>query len=91
LEEPKLRGTAFRFGFLAFLLALTVFSAITAAQLSASAPGRYFGFIVPSLLLLSHLAFQFRWVRSVQIGLRVVAIAWCGVVLAYTLDVVLTQ
>lgn len=87
LEEPKLRGTAFRLGLLAFLFALTVFSAITAAHLSASASGRYFGFIVPPSLLLSHLAFQFRWSRSLQIGLRVGAIAWCGVVLVYTLNV----
>jgi hypothetical protein len=90
LEEPKLRGVAFRFGFLAFFFALTAFSAITATHLSSAAPGRYFGFIVPPSLLLNHLAFHFRWVRSVQIGLRVGAIVWCGVVLAYTLNVVLT-
>lgn len=91
LEEPKLRGIAFRFGFLTFLFALAFFSAITSGHLPPSVPGRYFGFIVPPFLLLSHLAFQFRWNRSVQIGLRVVTVAWCGVVLAYTLNVLLTR
>ena len=91
LEEPKLRWSAFRYGFLALLIALTVFSAITAAHLSPSASGRYFGFIIPPLLLLNHLAFQFRWPRSVQVSLRIGAIVWCGVVLVYTLNVVLTK
>ena len=91
LEEPKLRGRAFRLGFLAFLFALTVFSALTEAHLSPSASGRYFGFIVPPSLLLNHLAFQFRWAHSLQIGLRVGAIAWCGVVLVYTLNVVFAK
>ena len=91
LEEPKLRGRAFRLGFLALLFGLTVFSAITEAHLSSSAVGRYFGFIVPPSLLLNHLAFQFRWPRSLQIGLRVGAIAWCGVVLVYTLNVLFAK
>src|SRR5215210_111257 len=91
LEEPKLRWSAFRCGFLVFLVGLTVFSAITTAYLSPSASGRYFGYLVPPLLLLNHLAFQFRWPRPVQIGLRLSAIAWCVQVMVYTRNVVFTK
>ena len=91
LEEPKLRSGAFRHGFLAFTVGLTIFSAIAATHLSPSTHGRYYGFIVPPLLLLSHLAFHFRWSRSLQIGLRVGAVVWSGVVLAYTFNVVVTN
>jgi hypothetical protein len=91
LEEPKLRSGAFRYGFLAFLIGLTIFSAITAAHLSPSASGRYFGFLIPPLLLLNHLAFQFQWPRLVQIGLRVSAILWLGVVFTYILIVEFTK
>jgi hypothetical protein len=91
LDEPKLRGAAFRYGFLAFILCLTIFAAIVAADLLPSVRGRYFGFIVPPMLLLSHLAFQFRWPQLVKVGLRVAAIMACGVVLAYTLIVGVTK
>ena len=60
LEEPKLQSEVFRYGFLAFLIGLAIFSAITATHLSPSASGRYFGFLIPPLLLLNHVAFQFR-------------------------------
>ena len=91
LDEPKLRGAAFRYGFLAFSLCLTIFAAIVAAHLSPDVRGRYFGFIVPPMLLISHLAFQFRWPLLVKVGLRVAAIMGCGVVLAYTLFVAFTK
>jgi hypothetical protein len=91
LEEPKLRWGVFRYGFLAFLIGLTIFSAITAAHLSPSSPGRYFGFLIPPLLLLNHLAFQFRWPRPVQVGLRVGAFIWLAVVLGYIFTVEFTK
>ena len=90
LDEPRLRGAVFRYGVLAFLFALTLFAAVAAAHLPPAVRGSYFGFIVPPMLLLSHLAFQFRWPRPVKIGLRVAAIASCGVVLVYTLFVAFT-
>jgi hypothetical protein len=84
LEEPRLRWAAFRYGVLALIFALTLFAAIAAAHLSPSARGRYFGYIVPPMLLLSHLAFQFRWPPLVKVGLRIAAILCCGIGLAYT-------
>ena len=91
LDEPRLRSTAFRYGFLAFLLAGAVFAAIVVSQLSPSARGRYFGVVIPPTLLVNHLAFQFRWPASVKVGLRIVAIACCGAMLAYTLVVAFTR
>jgi hypothetical protein len=94
LEEPRLRGAAwaaFRYGFLAFLLALTVFAAVAAAHLAPTVRGSYFGFIVPPGLLLSHLAFHFRWPWPVKVGLRVAAIMSCGVALGYTFFVAFTK
>jgi hypothetical protein len=91
LQEPRLRWGAFRYGFLAFLIGLTIFSAITAAHLPPSASGRYFGFLIPPSLLLNHLAFQFRWPRLVRIGLRVSVILWLGVVFTYIFFVEFTK
>jgi hypothetical protein len=91
LEEPRLRSAAFRYGFLAFLLAGAVFAAIVVAQLSPSAHGRYFGVMIPPTLLVNHLAFQFRWPVSVQVGLRIVAMICCGAMLAYTLMVAFSR
>jgi hypothetical protein len=91
LAEPKLLDAGYRYGFLAILIGLTIFSAITAAHLSPSASGRYFGFLIPPLLLLNHLAFQFRWPRLVQVALRVIAILWLGVVFTYIFFVEFTK
>ena len=90
LEEPRLRSAAFRYGYLGFLLALCLLAVIVACQLSPSARGRYFGVVVPPTLLVSHLAFQFRWPASVKIGLRILALTCSGAVLGYTLAVVFT-
>ena len=91
VDDPRLRWAVFRYGFLAFILGLTIFAAIAAAHLSPSVRGRYFGFMVPPGLLFSHLAFQFRWPRSVKVGLRVAAVVWCGVGLIYMLFVTFTK
>ena len=90
-QEPKMHSAGFRYGFLAFTFGLTIFAAIAAAHLSPSARGRYFGFIVPPTLLLHHLAFRFRWPQSIMVGFRGVAVASCGVMVAYTLFVAFTK
>jgi hypothetical protein len=87
LDEPRPRGAVFRYGFLAFLFALGIFAAVTAAHLAPTARGRYFGFIVPPTLLLVHLASQFWWPRPVKVGLRVAVIMSCCVMVVYTLSV----
>ena len=83
LHEPKMQSAGFRYGFLAFILGLTIFSAVAAAHLSPSVSGRYFGFIVPPMLLFNHLAFQFRWSRPVAVALRAIAFVWIVVVGIY--------
>jgi len=88
LDEPRLRSTAFRYGFLAFLIALAVFAAIAAFHLPPSAGGSYFGFLIPTMLLFNHLAFQFRWPTSVRVGIRILTIIWCCPVVVYTLLVI---
>jgi hypothetical protein len=90
-QEAKLKIAGFRYGFLAFSVGLTIFSAIAAAHLSPSARGRYFGFIVPPTILLNHLAFQFRWPQSIMVSLRAVAVVSLGVMMAYTLFVAFTK
>lgn len=69
-EEPKVRGVGFRYGMLAIISGLLILSAF------ASSKYHYFAFIVPVMLLFNHLAFQFRWSRSVAIGLRAGAYIW---------------
>ena len=91
LDEPRLRSAAFRYGFLAFLIAGAIFAAIVVSELSPSARGRYFGVVIPPTLLVSHLAFQFRWPALVKVGLRIAAITCCAGMLAYTLMVAFTQ
>jgi FtsH-binding integral membrane protein len=80
-------GNKLRYGLLVFSLVLTIFSAIVAAHLPSGQSGRYFGFVVPPMLLFNHLAFNFRWHRSVTLGLRGVAFLSCGAVMGYTLFV----
>jgi len=90
-QEPRLHSAGFRYGFLCFIVGLVIFSAITATHLSPTANGRYFGFIIPPMLLLNHLAFQFRWSRPVAVALRVSAFGWIGIVWIYMLFVFLNK
>jgi hypothetical protein len=79
-REPATCRPAIRFGLLVFLLVLGLIAGINTAYLPPTTLGRSFGFIVPPSLILNHLAFQFRWTRSVRIGLRVAALASAGLV-----------
>ena len=70
LQEPSPRSAIFRYGFLALILALVADDLYH--------PGSHYlrGLIIPAMLLLNHLAFQFRWPRAITISLRVIALAW---------------
>ena len=88
LEEPRLRSTRFRYGFLAFVIGLIILQVILAIQMKPSDRlGRFFGFVVPFMLLFNHLAFQFRWSSAVTAFWRVVAWVWMIFGLPYILFV----
>ena len=92
LAEPTIRSVSFRYGFLAFNVALLVFGAWNCMYLSKSyRGGRYFGIIVPLMLLLNHLAYQFRWSRAVMIALRVIAWTWILFAMPYMIFVALAR
>jgi hypothetical protein len=84
-EEPKLKGPVYRYGALVFWAALTLLSVIVFFHLPAGKPGRYFGVICPPTLLLSHLAYQFRWPVPITAALRVLVLLGCIAVVGYTL------
>ena len=87
LDEPRLRWPAFRFGFLACIIVIAIVSGMVAAHLPPAFRGRYFGLIIPPMLLLNHLAFQFHWSRSFRVGLRVAAIVWLCFAMVYSFQV----
>ena len=92
LTEPRLRGAGYRYGGLAFILALLILNALLCPHLPPSYPGgRWFPLIVPLMLLLNHLAFQFRWSQLVTVFLRVIAYAWLIFGMVYILSVVFTR
>jgi predicted nucleic acid-binding Zn ribbon protein len=67
--EPKTRGVLFQYGFLAALLALPFCDVLLpSAHL-------FRRLVLPVMLLLNHLAFQFRWPRGITIALRVTALS----------------
>jgi hypothetical protein len=80
LQEPSPRSAAFRYGGLAVILALFAFVLYH--------PGKHYWreLIASVMLLLNHLAFQFRWPRGLMIALRVIAIASvvCGCIYIFT-------
>ena len=77
LAEPQIRGAGFRYGLFALIFAVFFLQFLAWPQMSAThRPDRYFGLIVPLMLLLNHLAYQFRWSQPVTIVLRVVAWIW---------------
>ena len=84
LCEPTPGSDGYRYGMLAFVIALLVSQILLSPHISSSNPGgRWSGFIVPLMLLFNHLAFQFRWSRTVAISLRVVAYLWIAFGSAY--------
>jgi hypothetical protein len=77
LSESRLRSPAFRYGYLAFLLVLFLLGFALSFHLPTSYPGgRFFGLIVPVMLLLNHLAFQFHWSQRATVAFRATAFAW---------------
>lgn len=64
------RSAWYRYGFLALILGLFAF------VLYHPSPHYLRALIVPVMLLLNHLAFQFRWPSGLAIALRVFALAW---------------
>jgi hypothetical protein len=76
LEEPKPLGAGYRYGFLALILALFVLTAF-------NSPHHFWGsLLLPTMLLFNHLAFQFRWSRSVMIVLRAGVCFWMLLIFA---------
>ena len=70
LQEPSPHGATYRYGFLAVILALFAF------VLYHPTPHYWRALIIPVMILLNHLAFQFRWPSGLMIALRVIALAW---------------
>jgi len=81
LEEIKPLSPWYRYGFLALILA-----AFAGHASDSSSRHYYGGFVVPLMLLLNHLAFQFRWPTIVTVLLRAAALAWVvvGGILIFT-------
>jgi hypothetical protein len=80
LQEPSSRSAAFPYGFLAIIFALFAF------HVFYPDPHFWRGLIIPTMLLLNHLAFQFRWPNVLMIALRALALAWVigGGILIFT-------
>jgi hypothetical protein len=70
LQEPSPRPAAFRYGFLAVILALFAY------VLYQPSPHYLRMLVTGVMILLHHLAFQFHWPRSAMVTLRVIAYAW---------------
>ena len=70
LQEPRPNSAAYRYGFLALILALFAYILYLPGDWNLRAV------TVPLMLLLNHLAFQFRWPSGLAIALRVIALVW---------------
>lgn len=75
---PQHWNPLFAYGFLVILVLLSIWI----AQLWWSAPpsypyDRYSNLVLMLMLVLNHLAFQFRWPPRVMAALRVLALGWC--------------
>jgi len=76
-EPAASTGPIFRFGMLALCIWLLADALQVRARLSATYPhDPNGGTVVALMLLLNHLAFQFRWPRPVAVALRFLALAW---------------
>ncbi len=73
LQDTCQRSALFRYGFLGIVLMLFVFHA------GHAGPHYLRGFIVPTMLLLNHLAYQFRWPVPMTFALRLAAWIWIAV------------
>ena len=76
-EGALISSAAYRYGMLAVILGLLAWD----VHLYLSLPPGYHGdpygnFVTVLMLLFNHLAFAFKWRRSVSIGLQIVACVW---------------
>jgi hypothetical protein len=69
-EDPKIMNLRLRNGFMVFFLAFL------ALQIFPLQEGKYGGLVVPIILILNHLAFQYYWPKTLTIALRVIALLW---------------
>ena len=81
LSEEKVRSNWWRYGFLAVTLGLVAGHAFFAYTRESY---DYFGFIVPIVLLTSHVAYEFRFGERLTISLRIIALL-CAVIGLYIL------
>jgi hypothetical protein len=85
LSEGRRLWAGYRYGMLIFWIALTLVLAVAFFYLPPDRPGRYFGVIIPPTMLLTHLAYFFRWSVPVTVGLRLAELVGCGVMVGYVL------
>jgi hypothetical protein len=76
-QESITDNNLIRYGFLAIIVALFAASILLLITLPASYHSdRYSSLIIGLMLLLNHLAFQFRWPKAMTIVIRVIATLW---------------
>lgn len=84
-EARPQKSSAYRHGFLLVICGLLAWAAYSFETFSPSYRGdRYGNLIIATMLLLNHLAFQYRYSRVTTGTLRIVAVGWlvfaCGYV-----------
>ncbi|MCX6848444.1 MAG: hypothetical protein NTY98_05955 [Verrucomicrobia bacterium] len=85
-SPPQLRSARFTYGFLVFMVLLLLWNVKLWWSVPPSYPyDRYTNLVVVLMLLLNHLAFQFRWPRWGMIVMRLLALGWCVFGLFYVL------
>jgi len=78
------RSSIFSYGFLGVFILLVGFTVHRAFGLPDDYPyDRYQNVMIPIMLLLNHLAFQFQWPRPFATILSCVAIGWIGFAMVY--------
>ncbi len=78
LAEPIIRNVRFRNGLFVFILVSFLWPVWESLQ------GKYEGFVVPIMLLLNYMAFQFHWSKAVTIVLRITALVWLAFACFFT-------
>jgi hypothetical protein len=91
LAEPKIRSTRYQYGFLAIILALLLLQVLILHHSEPYRPSRNFGCIACVIALLYHLAYQFRWSQQVTVALRVAAMVFSNLGLAYVVIIIGTE
>lgn len=77
-SPPQPRSAPFAYGFLVFIVLLLMWNVQLWRSVPPSYPyDRYTNLVVVLMLLLNHLAFQFRWPRWGTVVFRLVALGWC--------------